>query len=81
MKVTPAPEVLGERTRLNAAVVVEDPRIVVVESQETADPGAIADALEMIVRWAVRAHTRCNPSMGKAAEIAPLASIGAGEQA
>jgi len=48
----------SNRTRRNAAVVVTDPRIVVVESSTAADPAALDDALELLVRWAVRAHAR-----------------------
>jgi hypothetical protein len=80
MKAAPATDAAPRHAR-HAPVVVEHPLLRVIESEGPADPGAIADALELIVKWAVRAHTRCNPSMGEAAEIAPLASIGAGEQA
>jgi|GEM_PF-5477407 len=44
--------------RRHAAVVVEDPHIVVVEGPTTADPGAVHDALELLVKWAVRARLR-----------------------
>lgn len=80
MKAVPPVDAAHRKAR-RAAVIVEDPLLVVIEGEDAADPGAIADALELVVRWAVRAHTRCNPSMGKAAEIAPLASIGGGEHA
>lgn len=45
-------------TRRNAAVVVADPHITVVESAEAADPAAPNDALELLVKWAVRSCTR-----------------------
>lgn len=61
------------------AEIVANPRIVVVDSEETADPGAVADALEVLVKWAVRAHRRCNPSMEQGAEIAKVNAICAGD--
>ena len=69
------------REARRAPLVVEAPLLRVTESEETADPGAIADALELLVKWAVRAHTRCSPSMGDVAGIAKVASIGVGKQA
>jgi hypothetical protein len=78
MKIVPLLDAGGRQTR-HAAVVVEHPLLRVTESAEPADPGAIADALELVVRWAVRAHRRCNPSMEKVAETAEFTAIGAGE--
>ena len=69
----------AHREARHAAVVVEHPLLRVTESEETADPGAIADALELLVKWAVRAHTRCNSSLEQAAEIAKVNAIGAGD--
>lgn len=43
------------RTRTRPVVIAE-PRLTVVESCEMADPGAVADALALLVKWAVRAH-------------------------
>ena len=45
------------RTRRNAAVVVADPHIVVVEGPEKSDPGALDDALNLFVKWAIRSLT------------------------
>jgi hypothetical protein len=78
MKIVPLLDAGGRRTR-RAAVVVEHPLLRVVEVEETADPGAVSDALEVLVKWAVRAHGRCNPSMEKVVEIAEFTAIGAGE--
>ncbi len=41
--------------RRNAAVVVADPCIAVVESGERVDPSALDDALGLLVTWAIRA--------------------------
>lgn len=41
--------------------VVTDPRITVVESADTADPAALNDALELLVKWAVRASAQGLP--------------------
>ena len=44
--------VRGERRR---AVVVDQPRFVVVEVGSVADPASLEDALMILVRWALRA--------------------------
>jgi hypothetical protein len=67
------------RDRTHGAVVVEDPRIVVVESPGSADSGAALDALELIVKWAVRSHRRCNASVDDAAAIPEFTAFSAGE--
>lgn len=41
--------------RRNAAVVVADPRIAIVESGARVDPSALDDALGLLVTWAIRA--------------------------
>ena len=61
-----APEESGRGARRTARVVVADPRIVVVESPEAADPTALDDALELLVKWAVRAHKRGRPAATEA---------------
>ena len=67
MKVTPA---AGSRPdRKNAAVIVVDLRITVVESSEAADPGLMEDALATIVKWAVRAHKRGHSTPDEAATV------------
>lgn len=60
------PHDTGHGSRRNAAVVVTDPHIVVVESATVADPAAFDDALELLVRWAVRARGRWHPVEAKA---------------
>ena len=78
MKALPAPDAPRERPR-HAAVVVEDPRVVVVEGPGTADPDAIHGALELIVKWAVRAHQGREQAMGEAPPIAASADENAGD--
>lgn len=53
-----ASDVAPSRRRRSAVVVIEDPRIVVVESATVADPAALDNALELLVKWGVRAHKR-----------------------
>jgi hypothetical protein len=62
-----------------AAAIVEHPCILVVESPSTADPSAIHDALELLVKWAARAHQGRKPTMPDAQPIAAFADDGAGE--
>jgi hypothetical protein len=74
----PAPDTpLGGPRR--AAVVVEDPRLVVVEGPGAADPDAIQGALEMLVKWAVRAHQGREQAMGDAQPVAASADGNAGD--
>lgn len=43
-----------------SANAVAHPRITVVQSAEEADPAALDDVLEILVKWAIRAHqARC----------------------
>jgi hypothetical protein len=51
----------------------------VIEGEETADPGAVADALELIVKWAVRAHLRRDSAPDDAAAAPEFTGIGAGD--
>ena len=51
----------SHRRRRSAVVVIEDPRIVVVESATVANPAAVDGALELLVKWAVRAHKLGHP--------------------
>jgi len=55
MKAVPTSDAVPDRPR-RAVVLVDDPSIVVVESPDTADLGAVYDALELLVKWAVRAR-------------------------
>ena len=79
MRAAPAVDARSRPSRRNAAVVVEDPRLVVVESPGTADPDAVHDALEMLVKWAVRAHQGRKPAMHDAQTIAASADENAGD--
>ena len=61
-----APEESGRRARRTPRVVVMNPRITVVEGPDTADPAALDAALELLVKWAVRAHKRGHPAASEA---------------
>jgi len=65
-RLTPMSDADCKRSRRNAAVVITDPHIVVVESATMADPAALDDALEFVVKWAVRARGRWHPVEGRA---------------
>lgn len=73
MNVVPLQDAGGRRTR-HAPVVVEHSRFTVVEGAAATDPSALHDALEILVKWAVRARTRCSAPAGEG-------TVGAGEQA
>ena len=79
MRAAPAVDARSRPSRRNAAVVVEDPRLAVVESPCAADPDAIHGALEMLVKWAVRAHQGCKPAMQDSQTIAASAAENAGD--
>jgi hypothetical protein len=76
--VGPSPDAPLDRSR-HAAVIVEHPRLVVVESPGTADPGAVYGALELLVKWAVRAHQGRKPAMQDSQPIAASAAENAGD--
>jgi len=78
MKAVAASDAVLDRPR-HAAAVVEDPRIVVVESPGTADPGAVHAALELLVKWAVRTHKGLKPAMEGAQTVADFADGDAGD--
>jgi hypothetical protein len=80
MKAVPPVDAAHRQAR-RAAVIVEDPLLVVIEGEDAADPGAIADALELIVKWAVREHLRRDLATDEAAVAPEFTAIGAGEQA
>lgn len=63
-----------------AAAIVEHPLLGVVEGARVADPGEVLGALELLVRWAVRAHCSREPLAGEAASSAHVATCGAGER-
>ena len=75
MKTAPAAKAPPRRTR-DAAVTIEDPRITVVESPNEADPGAIQDALELLVKWAVRAHRSGKSGPARAATVESCSTYG-----
>ena len=58
MSATPAGDALcaraRPRARRNAVVVVAEPRIAIVEGPDLAEPSAFADALVLLVAWAMR---------------------------
>jgi hypothetical protein len=62
-----------------AAAIVEHPMLSVVEGSRAADPGEALDALELLVRWAVRARRCADPPASDAVTSAHVASCGAGE--
>jgi hypothetical protein len=64
MKVVPA-----IRRDSRRAVVIDQPDLLVVETDSLADPGSIEDALVILVRWALRAKGRGNP-VGDEASLA-----------
>jgi hypothetical protein len=47
-------------------VLVAEPRMTPVESSEATDPTALDSALELLVKWAIRAHERGHPAATKA---------------
>ena len=57
-------------------ILVTDPRIAVVESPEAADPAALDAALELLVKWAVRAHGRGHLAANQAPTGQDSASCG-----
>ncbi|MCK4415291.1 MAG: hypothetical protein KAY32_17290 [Candidatus Eisenbacteria sp.] len=75
--VSPADAVPNRAGR--TAAVVEDPRILVVEGDCMAGAGEVEDALEMLVRWAVRAHVRRNAPANEAAAAAEFAACDSGD--
>ncbi len=74
----PVLDTVPDRPR-HAAIVVEHPRILVVESPGSADPDAVQGALELLVKWAVRARQCREQAMGEARPIAASADGNAGD--
>jgi hypothetical protein len=62
------------------ATVIEDPLFVVTEGTDGADPQAVLGALEIIVRWAVRAHEACNTRPAEETAVASGVACSAGER-
>jgi hypothetical protein len=58
------------------ATVIAHPRIAIVESAEAASRPAMDDALELLVKWAVRAHRRRESAAGEAPSDKNSASYG-----
>jgi hypothetical protein len=54
-------------------ILVTDPRVAVVEGSDAADPVAFHAALELLVRWAIRAQERSTPDAPTGDECAPYA--------
>ncbi len=78
MQAVPAPDAVLDRPR-RAAAIVENPRIVVVESPDTADPDAVRGALELLVKWVVRAHQGREQAMGESTPTAAIADEDSGD--
>ena len=57
-------EGMGE-LRKKSILTIDHPLIELVESPEPADPLAIQDALELLVRWAVRRHRNMHAPAGE----------------
>jgi len=47
---------VGARPSPPATTRVTEPRLIVVQGTEAADPAALDEALELLVTWAIRAH-------------------------
>ena len=60
MRAVPIADATRRPSRRRAAVV-EDPHIEVVEGTSTANSDAVADALGLLVSWAIRACTHDHP--------------------
>ena len=58
----------GRRAPRTPRVVVTNPRISVLESQEPADRAALDAAIRLFVKWATRAHELANPAATEAPE-------------
>ena len=58
----------GRHAPRTPRVTVTDPRIAVVESTEVADAAALATAITLLVKWAIRAHEFANPTNPEAPE-------------
>jgi hypothetical protein len=80
MTAVPMPNAVPPCAR-RAAAVIEDPRLEVVEAPGTADSAAVQDALELLVKWAVRAHQRGRLAVDDVATTPDLAAVEVGKQA
>ena len=79
MKAARSLNVIPDRSRRAIAIVIADPHLVVAESPDAADPDAIGDALELLVKWAVRARRHCNLAPAEAAHRSQLGHSWPGE--
>jgi len=77
MKAAPEGSVAGDR--IHRAAIIDDPCIVVVEGPAVAEPDALQDALELLVKWAVRAQEGRRSATDDARTVADFADCGAGE--
>jgi len=78
MKLGPAGKECLDPTR-RTGMVVEHPRLTVIESSEPADPGGLEDALELLVKWAIRAHRGTAPVLAQAATLLNCSACSLGE--
>jgi len=74
------PTAKGPAERLpRTAVIVEHPRLIVMESSEVVDPGGLEDALELIVTWAIRVQRRADPILAQAPTLPNYPGCSPGE--
>ena len=70
IKAVPIADAARRPARCRAAVI-EDPHIVVVEGTSTANGDAVADALGLLIAWAIRAYTHDHPQPCTAEATSP----------
>lgn len=68
----------NSRPGRGSANAVAHPRITVVQSAEEADPAALDDVLEILVKWAIRAHQARGAVADDAVSGDELCSYGTG---
>ena len=78
MKVVPGAKASLDRAR-RAPVKVEHTRLTVVEASEAADPGALEDAIQLLVTWAMRAQRSDRFCSADAATPTSLAACSPGD--
>jgi hypothetical protein len=68
----------NSRPGRGSANAVAHPRITVVQSAEEADPAALDDVLEILVKWAIRAHQARGSVADDAVSVDEVNSYGTG---
>jgi len=56
----------GRHAHRTPRITVTDPKMTVVESAEPANSAALATAMRLFVKWAIRAHESANPEAPEA---------------